>query len=288
MNTSDFAHFKVSDLRAALIKTGMSKDEVSSIKGKLELVKRVISLGLQVTDIDVVKDDNIATFEYSEEDEIPEYGSLKWHSYVMSLFTVDELDNGAPKVEGLRRVANFLLGIVESGPIQVFPSEDPVGPGRATVVYQVAFNNGMKFREVADSCAGNTDPEYVKFPVAIASTRAEARALRKALMLKIHSADEISTSSVPDNITKESINAMVEKNTGTDIHEYELITDSQSKSIQMLCDRLDINVLKFINSGKGRWDALEFVEKHKAAEMIKKLSEFQKNPENIPVLIKKG
>ena len=294
MSLVDFSGCRVNDIRTALIRSGMTAQEVSMLKGKTELVKQAVTLGLKVTDVDAAQAENVKTYEFnSEDDEVPSLGSEKWHSYVMSKFTADELDDGAPKVDGLRRVALELIGeTVESGPAQVFPSLDPIGPGRATVVFQITFvtHDGIQktFREVADSCAGNTDPEYVKFPVAIASTRAEARCLRKALMLKTISADEVSKSTVCDEITKNSIVKMVENETGNDLEEFNLINENQLRVIKALCERLEIDVLKFINSGKGAYDSLEEVSKSTAAKMIKKLSDYQGSVEEIPVAIKKG
>ena len=46
----------------------------------------------------------------------------EWNDYVMSMFTDKEMYNGNPLVNGLRRVAEVVLGpIVYSGPTQVFP-----------------------------------------------------------------------------------------------------------------------------------------------------------------------
>ena len=120
----------------------------------------------------------------------PTYGSKEWNEFVMSQFENNELIDGNPICAGLRRVAEELLGdIISSGPSEVYPSTDPNGPGRATVVYQVVFNwmNSGEVRtysEVADVWHGNTDDLFCAHPVATASTRAEGRALRKALKVR--------------------------------------------------------------------------------------------------------
>jgi len=49
----------------------------------------------------------------------------------------------------------------------------------------------VRYSEVADSWEGNTDDMFCAFAVAIASTRAEARALRKALKIKGVAAEEL-------------------------------------------------------------------------------------------------
>ena len=111
----------------------------------------------------------------------PHMLSPEWNDYAMSLFDPSELINGNPLVAGLRRVAEIVLGpLVFSGPTTVFPVQREDHHGRATVVFTVEFANGSKYAEVADSWEGNTDDMFCAYAVAIASTRAEARALRKS------------------------------------------------------------------------------------------------------------
>ena len=114
----------------------------------------------------------------------PQMTDPEWNEYVMSMFTDKEMYNGNPLVNGLRRVAEVVLGpIVYSGPTQVFPPQRDDHHGRATVVFSVEFQNGMRFSEVADCWEGNTDDMFCAYAIATASTRAEGRALRKALSL---------------------------------------------------------------------------------------------------------
>ena len=116
----------------------------------------------------------------------------QWNDYVMSMFTDKEMYNGNPLVNGLRRVAEVVLGpIVYSGPTQVFPPQRDDHHGRATVVFTVEFQNGMRFSEVADCWEGNTDDMFCAYAIATASTRAEGRALRKALRIKAVAAEEM-------------------------------------------------------------------------------------------------
>ena len=137
------------------------------------------------------------TEEESIEEDVPSMLSDEWHDYVMSHFKSNELIDGNPVCAGLRRVSELLLGsVIESGPSQVFPATDNDGPGRATVVYKIVFDwmhSGLPktFSEVADVWHGNTDDLFCAHPVATASTRAEGRALRKALKLRVLAAEEL-------------------------------------------------------------------------------------------------
>jgi hypothetical protein len=144
--------------------------------------------------------ESIAKFndhEYSPHD--PE-----WNDYVMRMFTEDELVEGMPKVSGLRRIAEKIFGPpLFSGPTQVFPSSSVDHPGRATVVFKVDFVNAS-YSDVADSWEGNTDDAFVVYNVAMASTRAEARALRKAFRLHTAAFEEI-TKKDTASITRKAV-----------------------------------------------------------------------------------
>ncbi|SVC62097.1 uncharacterized protein METZ01_LOCUS314951, partial [marine metagenome] len=145
-------------------------------------------------DADLFDMETMETDEEKEKEEVdmtmPAYGSKEWNDYIMGKFESRELIDGNPICAGLRRVAEDVLGsIVSSRPLQVWPSTDVNGPGRATVVFEVVINwmdSGelRTFAEVADVWHGNTDDLFCAHPAATASTRAEGRALRKALKIR--------------------------------------------------------------------------------------------------------
>ena len=200
----------------------------------------------------------------TEEKTIPDYLSPEWDAYVMSQFGPSELMDGHPNAAGLRRVAELLLGpILKSGPTQVFPSEGN-GPTRATVVYSVTFSwkadgTVREYSEVADVWHGNTDALFCGYAVATASTRAEGRALRKALKLKKCSAEELSKNDVAKIVAEETV---------------EKVSNEQISFIDSKCKKLDINVVAFINSGEKQYRSIYDVTRDTAAKMIKKLTEF--------------
>ncbi len=123
---------------------------------------------------------------------------IEWNDYVMGHFSEKELFDGRPLCAGLRRVAELLLGkIVSSKPTQVFPpSNTGEEIGRATGVWEVIFEDMSVFSDVADAWEGNTDDTFCVFNTATAATRAEGRALRKALRLKTVAAEEMTTKSI--------------------------------------------------------------------------------------------
>ena len=231
----------------------------------------------EVTDGDV-----IAT---PKDPDMPEYGTKEWNDHVMSHFRKDELIDGNPICAGLRRVAAILLGdVIESGPDQIFPATDPNGPGRATDVYSVA-NNWMNsgqvrvFKEVADVWHGNTDDLFCAHPVATASTRAEGRALRKALGVRCLAAEELARKDIV-SIVKQS----VQKDNPTDGEwdEDALISSSQINFVDNKCRQLDVNVMAFVNMGELAYEKIDDVEKKKASAMLGVLNKYQTKQTPIP------
>ena len=78
----------------------------------------------------------------------PDPTSPEWNDYVLGLFAENELYDGRPLCAGLRRVAELLLGrIVISRPTQVFPPTAGDTIGRATVIWEVVFEDGSIFSD---------------------------------------------------------------------------------------------------------------------------------------------
>ena len=215
----------------------------------------------------------------------PVYGSPEWNDYIMSKFEPRELIDGNPTCAALRRVAEDVLGdIIVSRPSQVFAPTDPNGPGRATVVFEVVFdwqNTGKlkTYADVADVWHGNTDDLFCAHPVATASTRAEGRALRKALRLRCLAAEELARKKDIESIVRSSIasNSPVDGEWNGD----ESITNAQINFIDTKCKQLNINVMSFINSGEGAYESIGEVTKKVASKMLGVLNSYQNKKKDI-------
>jgi hypothetical protein len=83
------------------------------------------------------------------------------------------------RLRGLQRCAN-LCGITESYP-DIRYIERNGRPGIMQCVYHVRFSDGTHFAGAADVNENNIDPKFGAYPTSVAESRAEARALRKAL-----------------------------------------------------------------------------------------------------------
>ena len=282
----NYSKIKVLELKQDLMDSGLSEETIESLNKKelIDLHKQNTSMLDHVNMDEEFEevDDAVLQEEYDAtmDPEAPPYNSREWSDYVMTKFDKSELIDGNPICAGLRRVSETMLGtVVESGPEQVFPSTDPNKPGRATVVYKVVFdwmNTGYfkTFREVADVWHGNTDDLFCAHPVATASTRAEGRALRKALKIRALAAEELA---------KKDIVSIVQATTA-DWNPEDTISNQQVTFVNNKCKQLDIDVRKFVNMGSTKYESINDVTRNTAQKMLRQLNEYQQQgsiPERI-------
>lgn len=94
-------------------------------------------------------------------------------------------------LRGLQRLAQE-AGIVRSECKLNFVTKEQTGSvGIMQAVYMVEFSDGTWWVGTADCNSLNTSEKYMKYPTAVAESRAEARCLRKALNIGILSSEEI-------------------------------------------------------------------------------------------------
>ena len=238
---------------------------------------------MDLFDVESIKEGTKEDYEKDNEYLGPAYGSEEWNDYVMSQFHSGELFDGNPTCAGLRRVSEELLGtIISSRPAQVWPATDSDGPGRATVVFEIVIDwmdSGQlkTFADVADVWHGNTDDLFCAHPVATASTRAEGRALRKALKVKCLAAEELAKKDIASIVRQ-----TVQKPTDGEWREDDPISNPQINFIDAKCKQLDIDVMAFINSGENSYESVQDVSKETASKMLGLLNEYQTKNKSIP------
>lgn len=179
---------------------------------------------------------NLTEYEDKPEDAQPDMHDPAWSDFVIRQFEQDEMYNGLPTADGLRRVAHKLLGPIVESKGYIRQSPNPQNDNHAAVEWEIAIrwdDNPLdirKFGDVADVYTGNTPLDYAVHATATAATKAEGRALRKALQLKkVLSAEEVSDVPIEDP-TK--------------------ITKSQISFINLICERNDVNVMKLLGMSK--------------------------------------
>lgn len=190
---------------------------------------------------------------------------LEWPQYVMEQFDQSELDKGYPKVDGLRRVTELLMGeILESCcNIVQAPTENSGATAEYEIVLRTEDGTVKRYSDAADAGTYNIKGEaFSVFPTAIAVTRAEARVLRKILRLKTVAAEELSEPPT-EEVAK--------------------INDTQLNVIDKLCAFQNIDVVKLLEGAcktnkKKNFTALLSSE---AASIIRELGQYKNTDESL-------
>ena len=215
-----------------------------------------------------------------EEKLVPTIHDIRWTDYVLEQLTDDEKIMGNPTTDGLRRIFEKVMDceIIEATTkVDQAPSRD--NEMRATVTFSLKFQLNKEDESTvgiyktklvtgaADVYWGNCDKIFRNHPVAVAETRAEGRALRRALRLrKVVAAEEIA-SEIEDHPDMDTINK---------------ITNNQINFIDVLAKRLNINVVSLLESENIQTKNIYDIEHESAVSLIRKLSTFQQNVNNIP------
>jgi len=284
-----FEKTTVAELKKTIKEMGLSvpdeakkPDLIKILEDEMIEVENILENGI------LHEDDGVMGAEGPDliEDNTPSILSPAWHDYAMSHFEKNELIDGNPVCAGLRRVAELLLGdIIETGPIQVDSPTDPDGPGRATVVYKVVLNwmnSGVykTFTEAADVWHGNTDDLFCAHPVATACTRAEGRALRKALKLRVLAAEELAKKNIVEIVQRS-----IEKSTDGSYNSDDRVSPQQVNFIDNKCKQLDLSVMSFISIGEKVYRSINDVTRESAKKMIGVLNGYQNDTDTIPETI---
>jgi hypothetical protein len=227
------------------------------------------------------KKDNETVMENEEATTKSPYNT-DWTDHVLSMLTDDELIAGNPTTDGLRRIFETVLNceVIESI-ASVVQAPSPENEKRATVVYTLTYvSKDENAREdcrtktvsgAADVYWGNCDKIYRNHPVAVAETRAEGRALRRALRLrKVVAAEEIAKD-IEDHPDGNSVSK---------------ISNNQINFIDVIAKRLDISPIKILTELAIDTSNVYNISHEDGVKTIHTLSGYQTNIESIPEHVK--
>jgi hypothetical protein len=282
----DFAKMRVEELREILkLDYGYKEEMINSIKGKamiVDLVKKEDDKAVLADAVSFGDESNNGDFIPENMTNISKKPKLKpynptWNDHVMEQFLPDELIDGRPTVDGLRRVAENLLGTIleiSSTVIQVPTHENGMrATVKVSVIFEYTTNQSQKYEGVADVCELNAKSPYYLHPTSTAETKAEGRALRKALKLRrILSAEEMGTST---NIPESNAPAN--------------ITDTQITFIDLMCGNtmrgMNIDVVKLVHYYGYDVTNIKKLKHEDSLALQKILSDFQNDTTKIPIEI---
>lgn len=262
----EYEKMKVKEIRDILQeKFNYSEDDVNEVKGKAALVAMLQEEENDTPLDNIEMDEEDADYDTVSEDEeefMPRIGSYEWTDYILDKLRDDEknmIDSKAcPTVDGLRRLVTDFVGTIigSTSEVKQVPSKDEQ---IATVVHTIVVvdEDGMS-RTVsgsADAQRANVGGEYWKFPVAIAETRAEGRALRRLLQLRrVVAAEEMGpkASNSSEMITMGQINTIdiLGKRSDADIASVLNILGIKNKGITFDQGQMIIHKLNEYTQGK--------------------------------------
>lgn len=243
-------------------------------------LNKVEELALASVDLNTLQPDEtssvLAVADEAKDIEPPDRNSPEWTDFFLSHFAAKEMENGKPKVTGLRRVVGLLIGEIMSSKAHTVSAPVFIHDGNslkvqpAVVEHEIIIRSGGElyyYTDVADASWLNCGGEYGKHPSAVASTRAEARALRKAAKLNICSSEEVE--GVPTEETVELLTGGVMK-------------DEQVVFIDNLCRQRNISAWGLINLGGHAFTNIKKVPDDLAKRAIKQASLYNQKPSEIP------
>lgn len=221
---------------------------------------------------------DIITEVKNQEITVPKISDVEWTDYVLGLLSDDEKIAGNPTTDGLRRIFEIALNCrLISSTSSVVQSPSPENEKRATVIHSLSYYlnpeastsdhlNIVSVDGSADVYWGNCDKVYRNHPVAVAETRAEGRALRRALRLRKVIAAEEMVKEIEDHPDQNSVNK---------------ISNQQINFIDVLAQRLNINVTKLLESNNIKTDNIYSLTHESAVDIIRMLSKYQQNMSDI-------
>jgi len=207
----------------------------------------------------------------------PTIADIGWTDYVLEVLSEDEKIKGNPTTDGLRRIFETVMGCVVTKSVsEVCQSPDPDNGNRATVIHSLTYVlkdtgadtqfNTITVNGAADVYWGNCDKIFRNHPVAVAETRAEGRALRRALRLrKVVAAEEIAEE-IEDHPDKDTVGK---------------ITNNQINFIDVLAKRLNINITNLLKKNGIEEKNIYTTSHADAVKIIRQLSKYQQDLDSI-------
>lgn len=231
----------VDELRKSLVELGLSQEEANSIKGKAALEAKLAEMEEKPFEVEQEEGEHI---ELPEPEKVIRPTDPNWKDFIMSKFDPkDEVFNGCPTVDGLRRITELVVGPIIESNAKVVQSPNKDNNYHAVVEHEIVVlrkhfldDNELPYQqivtEVADVRTEENDNVFTKYSAAYASTRAEGRALRKLLRLrKIVAVEEM-----------DSFNDSFNEAYNIDA----TITATQCMTINLIAKRNDVNTWDMI------------------------------------------
>lgn len=207
----------------------------------------------------------------------------KWVEFILDKLEAREMIDGAPTTDGLRRVTEEVFGQIIGSETEILeiPSTNLKETIRCTAKHTLTImrydspssvrthmfmgggstSGAIKVSACVDVLAENLPSPYNKHLVATACTRAEGKALRRALKIRIITAEEQQNSTeVVDEVEQQS----------------DTITDQQLLAINALCKKLNVSMKKLVQRSYPSVTSTKELTRGNGRDIISTLSGFQR------------
>ena len=205
--------------------------------------------------------------EGSEDQAIGPYNP-GWSEYVLDHLDDSELRDGNPTVDGLRRVTEEVFGDIITSSSHIYNHDTSRGVCTIKHTLQIRKHSTGDIITV-DGCVdvnrSNIPHPFNQHLVATADTRAEGKAIRRALKIRVVTAEEMQNSDEDDLLAAE-----------------ENITDQQILAINQMCKRLDVNLEKAVKTNCATAKSVRSASNLQGRMLLTSLSEYQRNSSLIP------
>lgn len=213
----------------------------------------------------IVKESVMVEYAKNDKGQALDITHADWSNYVLSFLTEEELFNGCPRIDGLRRLVEAMISpiIYSDVDIQCVLSPHLVVIAKATI----KLANGTSYSSCADASMYNTDSAFKQRLTAMADSRAKGKVYREILRLRnVYSSEEASQE-------------VVDKDDDMLINESQiaLITNIMPKKLEV---KFDFDKLVSIILGENK--ALRTLTHNEAIKILNVMNSYQKHRENIP------
>lgn len=199
--------------------------------------------------------------------EVPTETSEDWYDFLIDNLYDNELVQGNPTVDGLRRLTEKFFGEIIKSKSEVIYNEHDGGGLRCVVKHTLAIRKYRTNTTIEVDACIDVDYRYVPHPfnkhiVATADTRAEGKALRRALKLRVVTAEEVQVQTMEDEVF----------NDGS-------INDQQIMAINAVCRKYNINVEKATKSVYNNVKTIKQLSNNEAANLLDQITAYQREKE---------
>ena len=191
-----------------------------------------------------------------------------WSEHVLDHLDDHELRDGNPTVDGLRRVTEEVFGDILVSSSHIYSHD--ASRGFCTVKHTLQIRKHATGDVITvDGCVdvnrGNIPHPFNQHLVATADTRAEGKAIRRALKIRVVTAEEMQNSDEDDLLAAE-----------------ENITDQQILAINQMCKRLDVDLEKSAKIACAGAESVRSLSNLQGRVFLTSLSDYQRDASLIP------